>query len=430
MVAGSGRALTGEVVMGRRGAAVVAAVAVLVTVLAVAGAPPTGAAAESVVPPGFVDRPVASMPAPTALAFTPDGRMLVTTQAGTIRVVRRGNLVATPALDHVAETCDQSERGMLGIAVDPNFADNGWVYVFYTFAEDGLCPFSNATKPDNRVSRFTMRGDVIDPASEVVLLDDMPSYGGNHNAGDIHVGHDGHLYVTIGDGGCDYAGNSGCQNANDAARDMHILVGKVLRITRRGGIPASNPFTGAGTARCNVTGRTTPGTICQEIFATGLRNPFRMAMDGDARGTRFFVNDVGGGNWEEIDLGRAGADYGWNVREGHCATGSFTNCGPPPAGMTNPVWDYSHESGCHSITGGAFVPAGAWPAQYDDDYLYADFGCDRIFALDLGDDEATVFGILADGPTSLRFGPSAGGQSLYYTTYANGGEVRRITWTG
>ncbi|MBA2490711.1 MAG: PQQ-dependent sugar dehydrogenase [Gammaproteobacteria bacterium] len=98
-------------------------------------------------------------------------------------------------------------------------------------------------------------------------------------------------------------------------------MGKILRITRDGGIPPNNPFMGANSARCALTGRTTAGKHCQETFATGLRNPFRMAFDPNAASTRFFINDVGQITWEEINLGQAGADYGWNLREGPCPTG-------------------------------------------------------------------------------------------------------------
>ena len=98
--------------------------------------------------------------------------------------------------------------------------------------------------------------------------------------------------------------------------------------------------------------------MCREAFAWGLRNPFRFAFDPDAAGTSFRVNDVGQNAWEEIDRGTRGADYGWNVREGHCAqTGSAADCGAPrPAGMTDPIHDYGRGAGCGSITGGAFVP--------------------------------------------------------------------------
>ena len=185
--------------------------------------------------------------------------------------------------------------------------------------------------------------------------------------------------MSTGDGGCDYAGDSGCFELNDAARDRHVLLGKILRVTRDGAIPAGNPCQGAGTARCNIDRpHRPPASRCQETFAWGLRNPFRLAFDPNSPTTRFFINDVGEITWEEIDLGQAGADYGWNVREGFCATGSTTDCGAPPAGMTNPLHAYNHEaSGCYAITGGAFVPKGIWSFSYDDDYLFADLVCRR-----------------------------------------------------
>ncbi len=279
-----------------------------------------------------------------------------------------------------------------------------------------------------------MAGNAL--GSEVVLLDNIPSPAGNHNGGDLQFGKDGALYVSVGDGGCDYPGGtpSGCAGANDAARDRNVLVGKVLRIDRNGAIPAGNPFTGTGTARCNA-GAAPVGQICQETFAWGLRNPFRIAFDPNAAGTRFYINDVGQNAWEEIDLGTAGADYGWNVREGHCANGSTTSCGAPPPGMTNPIFDYGRADGCGSITGGAFVPSGVWPAEYQGKYLFADYVCGRIFRLDpngVGGFTRVDFatGLGGGSAVNLRFGPApTGGQALYYTTYASGGQVRRIVHT-
>ena len=388
----------------------------------------TPARAQAAVPAGFVDQTVATIGVPTAIAFTPDGRGLFTTQVGRLRVhTPAGGLLASAALDFSAKICANSERGLLGVAVDPAFAANGFIYLYYTLRQGTAC---DATAV-NRVSRV-----VLTPAnttgSEVVLIDNIPSTAGNHNGGDLQFGKDGNLYVSVGDGGCDYAG-TGCSASNDAARDRNVLLGKILRITPSGEIPADNPFQGPGTARCNVTGRTT-ATWCQETYAWGLRNPYRMAFDPNAAGTRFYINDVGQSTWEEIDLGAAGADYGWNVREGHCVTGSTTMCGPPPAGMTNPLFDYGRSDGCRSITGGAFVPIGIWPAAYQGKYLFADFACGRIFRLDPNGsggftrvDFATALG--ANTVVHLAFGPVAGTQALYYTTYASSGQVRRIRAT-
>ena len=395
------------------------------------------AASGATLPPQFDDQPVAGLDAATAFAFTPDGRMLITTKPGVLRVHQGGSLLPGAAIDLTASTCANGERGLLGVAVDPQFASNRFVYLYYTFKKFGVCDTNTASAPVNRVSRFVLpAGNVIDPGTETVLVDNMPSPNSNHNAGDIQFGKDGFLYIAIGDGGCDYAGNSGCAGANDAARDQHVLTGKVLRVTRDGGIPAGNPFQGAGTARCNVTGRTTAGQKCQETFAWGLRNPWRIPHDPNAAGTRFYINDVGQALWEEIDLGQAGADYGWNVREGHCANGSTTNCGPPPVGMTNPIFDYAHANGCASITGGAFVPAGAWPALYDGSYLFQDLVCGRIFRLvDQGGgvftstDFATGFG--SNALIDMRFGPHGAGQALYYITWGpSPDEIRRIVYTG
>lgn len=401
--------------------------------------------AASVVPQDFEDVVVTSIGAPTSLAFTPDGRLLITTQSGQLRVYQNGALLATPALNLTSRLCTNSERGLLGIAVDPEFATNNFIYLFYTFNKFNTCPTGQPTgtsNPVNRVARFTLGADnTANLASEVVLLDNILSPNGNHNGGDLHFGKDGLLYISVGDGGADYAGNSGGAGANDAARDRHVLLGKILRITRDGLIPATNPFQGANSGRCNVTGSTTTGNWCQEIYATGLRNPFRIAFDPNAAATRFFINDVGQNAWEEIDEGVAGADYGWNVREGHCANGSTTNCGAPPVGMTNPIFDYPHTGSCsasgvagNSITGGAFVPNGVWPTQYDGAYLFGEYVCGKIFKLTpngSGGYNASEFvtGLGSSSAVAMTFGPYETTQALYYTTYAGGGQIRRIRYT-
>jgi glucose/arabinose dehydrogenase len=384
----------------------------------------------------FDERLVASVDSPIALAFTPDTRMLVATQLGEVRVYKSGQLLQTPALDLSGRICKSFSQGLLGLAVDPNFAANHYVYLFYTYNKLGSCPLDEPTNPNNpvnRVSRFVMAGDTLDPASEVVLIDNIPSFG-SHNAGDLHFGKDGYLYITTGDAVCDYATDSGCDGQNDAARDRNILLGKVLRITRNGGIPTTNPFTGADSGRCNRTGRTDPGKNCQETFASGLRQPFRFAFDPDAPGTRFFINEVGQARWDEIDKGAAGADYAWNLCEGNHDNpdrGGSVNCSAAP--YTPPIHEYSHGTGCSSVTGGAFVPDGLWPAGYNDAYLFGDYVCNKIFELTpdgAGGFTRTEFAsdLGKGGPIAMSFGPAGSSQALYYTTYANGGEVRRITY--
>lgn len=398
------------------------------------------------IPPNFEDVLVANVGAPTALAFTPDGRLLITTQTGQVRVYQNGSLLVAPAIDLNSRLCTNSERGLLGVAVDPDFANNRYVYFYYTFNKFSTCPTGQPTNPNNpvnRVARFVLAdNNTIAASSETILINNIHSPAGNHNGGDLHFGKDGLLYVSVGDGGADYAGDSGGAGANDAARDKHVLLGKILRVTRSGAIPSGNPHLGLDSDRCNTTGITTPGKWCQEIYATGLRNPFRIAFDSNAANTRFFINDVGQNVWEEIDEGLIGADYGWNIREGNCANNSTSNCGAPPAGLTNPVFAYQHTGDCsaagvrgNSITGGAFVPRGFWSAEYDDVYLFGEYVCGKIFQLKPqagGGFAATEFatGLGGNTPVAMIFGPDGTSKALYYTAYTAGGAVRKIRFTG
>jgi glucose/arabinose dehydrogenase len=394
-------------------------------------------------PPNFVDRAVAAVGAPTGLAFTPDGRLLVTTQPGTVRVIVNGQLRAQPALDLGARLCSNSERGLLGIAVDPQFAQNGHIYLYYTFRKFNSCVSNQVgTSPVNRVSRFTynVANDTIAASSEVVLVDNILSLNGNHNGGDVHVGADGMLYVAVGDSGCEINGTR-CAGGNPNARFRSHLSGKILRVNRSDGTPPSdNPFFNlAGARRCGTPG--TPPSYpnndtlpCREIWSYGLRNPFRFAFQPGT--SQFLINDVGQNVWEEIDENVRGANYGWNVREGFCANAQ--NCTPggaPPAGLTNPIFAYARGEGCASITGGAFVPAGAWGAAFDGDYLFGDFVCGKIFRLERSGSTVSVstFASEAGGSSvvAMRFGPGpAAAPALYYTTFAGGGSIRRIEFTG
>ena len=170
----------------------------------------TGDAVSAAPPTGFADSLVASVASPTALAFTPDGRLLVISQTGQLRVVSPG---AAPqlALDlgpgGSDVLCSTSERGLLGVAVDPQFATNHFIYLYYTFKKHPTaadpCPIHVPSSPDNpvnRVSRFVLPGgNLVDPSSETIMIDNIPSPRGNHNAGDLQFGKDGYLYISIGD---------------------------------------------------------------------------------------------------------------------------------------------------------------------------------------------------------------------------------------
>ncbi|MFN8062824.1 MAG: PQQ-dependent sugar dehydrogenase [Vicinamibacterales bacterium] len=277
---------------------------------------------------------VSGLASPMAFVFTTDGRMLVAERAGRVRVVRAGTLLAEPALTLAVLT--NGERGLMSLAVDPSFGSNGWFYLYYTTTD---------ATPKNRVSRFTMVGDVASPASEVVLFEDAASTGGYHNGGWIDIGPDGRLYVSTGDG-----------QVPTNASDLGNLKGKILRFDRTGAVPATNPFVGRAGAR-------------PEIFVYGLRNPFRATFSPDGR---LFIGDVGQDAFEEIDIaGPAGGEnFGWPTTEG--ATSA--------AGITPPAYTYAHEATA-SITAGAFATTGVYPAAYHNALFFADFMRDTVSVL-------------------------------------------------
>ena len=382
----------------------------------VSGSPNVAEAAT--VPPGFTDVSVGVFDSPTAVEWMPGDRIVVLEKSGQVRVARTGSTSFSTAID--LNVCTSSEQGLLGFTHDPGFASNGAVYIYYTAATAAGCV--------NRVSRFTMSpSSSIDPASEVVLLDKISARGGNHNGGDLDLGSDGYLYVAVGDAGRDPRGDSGSAGSNDAAQDLSLLNGKILRITTDGFPAPGNPFTGPGTARCATRGNTslTPTTTCQEIYAVGLRNPYRFAFDRNDGSGRFYINDVGQGTLEEVDEGTLGANYGWPSREGNCPQGQTAPCAGPAAGFTDPITVYGRTTG-RSITGGAFVPNGLWPSRYDGTYLFGDYVSGEIWMMeqDGSVDYDSPFVTGANGLTDLTFGFDAAGRSvLYYTTL---GSVRAV----
>lgn len=348
-----------------------------------------------------------------------DDRLFLTLQAGNIRIMQADNtLLTAPFLDITDRVNDTgNEQGLLGLAFPPDYATSGKFYVHYT---------AGTGAGTSRVSRFTVTSDpnVADPASEEILYTVTQPYT-NHNGGDLNFGADGYLYITVGDSG----------TGGSLARQKGVLAGKLLRVNADGTPPAGNPFYAeAGARRCGQPGPANyNGTgTCQEVYAFGLRNPYRFAFDPNAVGTRFFINDVGQNLWEEIDLGQAGADYGWNLREGPCPyQGAY--CDPAtntPSGYVDPVHAYRHDQVGNVITGGAFVPAGGnWPSAYAGAYLFADGGAGAIFRLSpdgAGGYTRTSFATGLGYVVHLRFGPGPGGPALYYST---GGQVRRLAYT-
>lgn len=410
----------------RRLAAAAAVVTAVVAPL-VPGSP-VSPVSVSALPAEFVQSTVGSVSGPTGIEQLPDGRVVVLQQSGQVRLVVDGVVKAGSALN--LSICSGGERGLLGFTADPDFAANGQVFIYYTRTE-GSAPGGCV----NRVSRFVMRGDTIDPASEVVLVDNISSVNGNHNGGDLFVGGDGFLYIAIGDAGRDPRNDSGTAGSNNAAQDLSLLNGKILRINRfTGEAPADNPLVGQGAVACATRGNTpsTPTTPCAELYAWGLRNPWRIVADTNTGPQRFFINDVGQGTREEVDLGASGANYGWNSREGQCPAGQNPPCAGPPAGITDPITDYGHSNNRSFITAGAFVPNGVWPELYDGGYLFADGGSGEIWLrkADGSVDYANPFATGAQGIADMAFVREGATWSLWYTVAGgSSNNIRRIAWT-
>lgn len=369
---------------------------------------------------------------PTAIAWLPDQRMLATTKEGRLWIfprIQQGYGQPNVVLDLSARICADIERGLVGLAVDPDFANNGFVYLYWTHdAHDDCANEGLADAPENRVTRHELASDGSEvESSRTVIVDHIDSPRAHHIAGDLEFASDGFLYISVGDGVCRIPDVDVCGGQNNNSQLRRLPHGKILRVTRGGLPPPGNPYVGDdGARRCTRPSGAAPGRgPCLEIFASGLRNPYRIARRPGT--STFFVNDVGNHLWEEIDRLAKGANYGWNIREGHCVRDSTTNCGP--TSFDNPIFDYPHDD-CRSVTGGAFVPPGLWPPRFDGAYLFSDFTCDTIFRLvrtETGLERRTFLSGMRQ-PVHLRFGPSPLGRSLYYLSFFRR-EIHRVAYS-
>lgn len=348
-------------------------------------------------PNGFVETQITGngLSNATAIALHPDGRIFVCQQTGELRVIKNGVVLPTPFMTLTVNS--DGERGLLGVAFDPNYATNRFVYVYYT-----------ATAPTihNRVSRFTASGsneDLAVAGSEVVLLDLENLGATNHNGGAIHFGPDGKLYIAVGE-------NAVPANSQSLANRL----GKILRINSDGTIPADNP-----TSFPNIAGSPTGNN--RAIWAVGLRNPFTFTFQPGTG--RMHINDVGQNTWEEVNVGTKGANFGWPTCEGQCGT----------AGMTNPLYQYSSAVAAPcAITGGAFYnpTTPTFPAQFIGKYFFADFCAGWMKTLDPlnppATDSAVDFATGISLPVDIQV---ASDGSLYYLARGSN-SVFRVQFVG
>jgi glucose/arabinose dehydrogenase len=388
----------------------------------------------SPVTPGFQAETVASgLVLPTAMAFAQDGRIFIAEKGGTVRAVKNGVLLSEPVIT-LTDVNTYNDRGLIGIAVDPNFTTNGYLYLSYTFENT---PGANFSGPKTvHIARVTVVGDSASESSKVILVgtvdgdaanpscenflvtaDCIPSDSPSHSAGGLRFGPDGKLYATLGEG----ANFDRVDTLALRAQNIDSLGGKMLRLNPDGTASADNPFYNGD-----------PNANRSKVYAYGMRNAFRFNFrpsDG-----ALFLGDVGWDTWEEINLIRPGGNYGWPCFEGTSRStpasgGPGYVCDAP--GAVAPLYFYQHNSAfAGSVTAGAFPGGAAYPSQYSNSLFFGDYAQDLIKRLVL-DSANNVLSVQQDvidnpgGPVDLSTGPD--GNVYYLAIYT--GELKRLVYT-
>ncbi|KQS31401.1 sorbosone dehydrogenase family protein [Dyadobacter sp. Leaf189] len=340
---------------------------------------------------------------PVELAQAPgdSSRFYVIEQEGTIRTFASTASVASSSafLDIKNKVTSGGERGLLGLAFHPDYKTNGFLFVNYT----------NGNPLKTTIARYKANPatNQADPASEVVLFTFNQPYS-NHNGGSMHFGKDGLLYIATGDGG------SGGDPENNA-QNLKSHLGKILRVDVNGttkgnyGIPADNPFA-----------TNTEGNL-PEIYAYGLRNPWRISFDME--NNRLFAGDVGQNEREEIDIITKGGNYGWRLKEGVDCYNPASNCGRE--GLVEPIHDYSQSNGDKSITGGYVYRGKAVPSLIGK-YIYGDYVSGRIWALEMDGNAKKENTLILENQGSISsFGQDVNGE-VYFLNYSDGKVMKLV----
>jgi len=342
---------------------------------------------QGAVPPssGFTEYQIVSgLTAPTDMEFAPDGRLFVAEQAGRVRIAKPDGTLAT--FHNVSTKVNSSgERGLLALTFDPGFSTNRYVYLHYTKKATSTTPVHN------RVVRVTANGDKVVAGSEQLIFRLGNQTSDHHMGGAIEFGKDGKLYIATGD-----------NETSNRAQQLTNLFGKMLRINKSGTIPTNNPF------------YTTASGNNRAIWALGLRNPFKFAIQPTTGTT--FINDVGEKAWEEINRGAAEANYGWPVREG------VANDFP----YVDPIFAHAYgQDGACSITGGAFYNPTTlqFPQEYEGDYFFADFCGGWIMKFEPSTGQASSFATGLERPIDLEVSQAG---ELYYLARGSTGSPASV----
>ncbi len=369
---------------------------------------------------------------PTNMAFAPDGRIFLTEKRGRVRVFKNGTLLTTPLIDLSDRINDYFDRGLLGIALDPDFTNNGYIYLMYVYEDDVNRYTAGKT---SRLARYTVQGDLASPSSEVVVLghwvssgcadfpsgyDCLPAENYSHSVGTVLFAPDGTLFVTNGD-----ASSFSIVDPNALrTQDLSSLAGKLLHIDKDGnGLPGNPFFNGDVTANRS------------KVWDYGLRNPYRFTLRPGSNTP--YIGQVGWNAWEDLYLGKPGRNFGWPCYEGNFIQDGYSAypvCQSLYSANTRsaPLLSYHHYGGSTAITAGFFETGANFPAQYQGLFFYGDYGHGfiRTLQVDANDnlvpnsDQQFLAEPAGDGPVAIYQGPDG---YLYYIAI-NVSQVRRIRY--
>lgn len=396
---------------------------------------------------GFVKETVVkALDSPTAFAIAPDGRIFIAQRAGTVKIVQNGKQLRENFIDLSAEVNQAFNRGLVGIALHPEFPATPYVYLSYVYQPPEAAKHKQTGARLGRVIRVAVDAadpNRADPNSSVVLLgeggayaqignpdtpnaspwtcqhpdgspvtDCIPVEGTAHQTDALLFGPDGALYVGVGDGG---------EHAQTGWRpqDLNSLSGKILRI---------DPLTGKGYAN-NPFYDGNPDSNRSKVFAYGLRNPFRFAFAPS--GGDLYIGDVGEGKWEEVNRGGRGVNYGWPCFEGEAVAGSHPGCTAVVANRTKvtfPLYAFPHTEGRVAVVGGDFYRGTSFPEQYRNAYFFSDYNVGMLSSLVLKGPvaEAQKFAGGFTGAVQITSGPDG----ALYVLSIRAGALMRIRYTG
>lgn len=418
------------------------ALLVLSTLCVLPSAPLSAQSNAMILPPGFIQETVTDrLDGPTSFAFGPDGRIYVTQKAGAVKVIQNGELLSENFIDLSHEVNQMGDRGLMGVAVHPQFPAVPYLYFAYVYEPLDAKGFSdngarvgrvlrieadpanpNVHRPDTGVvlvgknSTFAQIGNPEKPDTPPFscvgewgdfVQDCIPTEGTAHTVNTLRFGTDGSLYVSVGDGSVN-------GNVNIRAQDIESLAGKILRI---------NPNTGQGYAS-NPFYDGDPNSNRSKVYALGLRNPFRFSLHPSTG--ELYVGEVGNDAWEEISRGGAGANFGWPCFEGPAVAASHDACQPLFDGdvpVVNALYAYPHERSMGAAIGGDFYTGTNYPDHYRGAYFFADFNAGLIEYMSVNGDGAVVNNFARNvlGPVQISMGPDG---NLYVLSIVMGALYR------